>query len=155
MQATKQKSSKVLFIVKMFENMYGRKNITSKSFDFIYVHVIWYTLGHGTLNVYHMCNVIHIGYQIRKIIYKWLIFCEFWQKYILLPPLPCHEVASIDKAKDINILLQKESIIGLVGMGGIGKATLCKKLYHLFHNQCDENLVFWRMWNQRTISTMS
>ncbi len=53
--------------------------------------------------------------------------------------MPCHEVALIDKAKDINILLQKESIVGLVGMAGIGKTTLCKKFYHLFHNQYDKS----------------
>jgi ABC-type cobalamin/Fe3+-siderophores transport system ATPase subunit len=48
-------------------------------------------------------------------------------------------VELIDKAKDINILLQKESIVVLVGMGGIGKTTLNKKIYHLFHNQYDKS----------------
>jgi len=48
-------------------------------------------------------------------------------------------VALIDKAKDINNLLQKESIVGLVGMGGIGKTILCKKFYHLFHNEYDKS----------------
>jgi hypothetical protein len=128
LQATKQRSSKLFFIVKMFENMYGGKNIKSKSFDFIYVHVIWYTLGHCTLYVYHICNVIYIGYQRRKITYKWPIFCEFWLKNLLLPPLPCHEVALINKTKDINILLQRESIVGLVGMGGIRKTIVQKIL---------------------------
>jgi hypothetical protein len=33
----------------MFENMYGGKNIKYKYFDFIYVYVIRYTLGHSTL----------------------------------------------------------------------------------------------------------
>jgi len=49
------------------------------------------------------------------------------------------EVALIDKAKDISILLQKESIVGLVEMGGIEKTILCKKIYHLFHNQYDKS----------------
>jgi hypothetical protein len=48
-------------------------------------------------------------------------------------------VALIDEAKKINILLQKEFIIGLVGMGGIGKTILSKKIYHLFHNQYDKS----------------
>ncbi len=56
----------------------------------------------------------------------------------MLPPSPCHEVALIKKAKDIQILLQKESIVGLVGMGGIGKTILSKTFYDLFYNQYDK-----------------
>jgi hypothetical protein len=56
-----------------------------------------------------------------------------------MPPLPCYEVALEDKANAINCLFQKESIVALIGMGGIGKTTLSKKVYHLFHNQYDKS----------------
>jgi len=56
-----------------------------------------------------------------------------------MPPLPCYEVALEDKANIINGLFQKESIVALIGMGGIGKTTLSKKMYHLFHNQYDKS----------------
>jgi hypothetical protein len=48
-------------------------------------------------------------------------------------------VALEDKANAINSLLQKESIVALVGMGGIGKTTLSKKMYHLFHDQYEKS----------------
>jgi ABC-type multidrug transport system ATPase subunit len=56
-----------------------------------------------------------------------------------MPPLPCCEVALEDKAKAINNLLQKESIVALVGIGGIGKTTLSKTMYHMFHNQYEKS----------------
>jgi len=53
--------------------------------------------------------------------------------------VPCFEVALEDKANIINCLFQKETIVALIGMGGIGKTTLSKKMYHLFHNQYDKS----------------
>jgi hypothetical protein len=56
-----------------------------------------------------------------------------------MPRLPRYEVALEDKANVVHNLLQTQSIVALVGMGGIGKTTLSKKMYHLFHNQYEKS----------------
>jgi energy-coupling factor transporter ATP-binding protein EcfA2 len=56
-----------------------------------------------------------------------------------MPRLPSYEVALEEKANVVYNLLQTESIVALVGMGGIGKTTLSKKMYHLFHNQYEKS----------------
>jgi hypothetical protein len=50
-------------------------------------------------------------------------------KKLDFPSLPKFEELH-NKAMDMNKLLEKVSIIGLVRMGGIGKITLSKKIYH-------------------------
>jgi ABC-type glutathione transport system ATPase component len=53
--------------------------------------------------------------------------------------LPTFEVDLTSHVKNVIKLLEKVPIIGLVGMGGIGKTILSKKVYHSIHNQYEKS----------------
>jgi len=53
--------------------------------------------------------------------------------------LQTFEVDLISHAKNVIELLEKVPIISLVRMGGIGKTTLSKKVYHLIHNRYEKS----------------
>ncbi|KAH8973931.1 hypothetical protein BDL97_01G074300 [Sphagnum fallax] len=84
------------------------------------------------LTICRPCTKDHISY--RKMV-ECLKACL---KKTRLPILPHCEVGLERKANNINNLLQKVPIVILVGMGGIGKTTLSKKVYHLFHDKYDK-----------------
>ncbi|CAK9278148.1 unnamed protein product [Sphagnum jensenii] len=85
------------------------------------------------LTICQPCTKDHISYS--KMV-ECLKACL--KKSTRLPILPQWEVGLERKANDINNLLQKVPIVSLVGMGGIGKTTMSKKVYHLFHDKYDK-----------------
>jgi len=56
-----------------------------------------------------------------------------------MPPLPCYEVMLEDKTNAINSLLQMESVVALVGMGGIGEDHFEFKNLSFVHNQYEKS----------------
>jgi hypothetical protein len=77
---------------------------------------------------------------------KFIFWVNFdMKKKPTMPPLPCYEVMLEDKANAINSLLQKGSIVALVGMGGIRKTTLSKKKCIICSTTNRKNPAYWRM----------
>jgi len=64
-----------------------------------------------------------IFFKVLSIIWNIYIFSELWQEKNTptMLPLPCYEVALENKTNAINSLLQKESIVALVGWVGLGR----------------------------------
>ncbi len=59
-----------------------------------------------------------------------------------IPTLPSPTVGPNEKVDNIKKKLQNNSshVLGGVGLGGIGKSTLVKKLYHQIHDEFLENV---------------